>query len=66
MGNLRDYDMDFIKLWNSEQALKVKQLVNRHKVCEQCTHETEGILPSIYFEPNFFGIDSIGCSKKFE
>lgn len=62
MGNLRDFDMDFQKLWNSEQALKVKQLVNRHKVCEQCTHETEGILPSIYFEPNFFGRNSIeGC-----
>ncbi len=58
MGNLRDYDMDFIKLWNSEQALKVKALINRHEVCEQCTHETEGILPSLYFEPNFLGIES--------
>lgn len=63
MGNLRDYYMDFIKLWNSEQALKVKNMVNRHKVCEQCTHETEGILPSLYFEPNFFGIESIESNK---
>lgn len=52
MGNLRDYGMDFGKLWNSEEAQKVRSCVNRHKCCENCTHETEGILPSIYFEPN--------------
>lgn len=63
MGNLRDYDMDFLKLWNSEQALKVKQYVNRHSVCESCTHETEGLLPSVYFEPNFFGVESLGKEK---
>lgn len=59
MGNLRDYDMNFLELWNSEQALKVKQAVNRHPVCENCTHETEGLLPSLYFEPNFFGVESM-------
>jgi len=58
MGNLRDYDMDFAKLWNSKPAQDVKQLVNRHEVCKDCTHETEGILPSVYFEPNFFGRES--------
>lgn len=52
MGNLRDYGMDFGKLWNSEEAQKARNYVNRHKCCENCTHETEGILPSIYFEPN--------------
>ncbi len=52
IGNLREYDMDFRKLWNSEKAIKIKQLVARHPVCINCTHETEGILPSIYFEPN--------------
>ena len=52
MGNLREYDMDFLKLWNSKQAMEVRQKVNRHKCCTCCTHETEGILPSIYFEPN--------------
>ncbi len=59
MGNLRNYDMDFIKLWNSQRAMEIRQQVNRNKICENCTHETEGILPSIYFEPNFYGIDSI-------
>ena len=44
--------MDFLKLWNSESAMKVRQMVNRHECCKECTHETEGILPSIYFEPN--------------
>lgn len=52
MGNLRDYDMDFIKLWNSEQADIVRNRINRCEACMNCTHETEGILPSIYFEPN--------------
>ncbi|WP_018887689.1 radical SAM protein [Paenibacillus massiliensis] len=59
LGNLRDYDMNFMELWNSPQAMQVKQAVNRHPVCEHCTHETEGILPSVYFEPNFFGIESM-------
>lgn len=52
MGNLREYDMDFLKLWNSKQAMEVRQKVNRHNCCTCCTHETEGILPSINFEPN--------------
>ena len=52
MGNLRDYDMDFLKLWNSAKALEIKGLVNRHAACEACTHETEGLLPSLYFAPN--------------
>lgn len=54
IGNLRDYDMDFLKLWNSEQAYMVRNKVNRHECCENCTHETEGLLPSIYFEPNSY------------
>src|ERR1017187_4254469 len=29
MGNLRDVDMDFPRLWNSERAKTLKQLVNR-------------------------------------
>ncbi|MBU5317323.1 radical SAM protein [Clostridium bornimense] len=54
MGNLRDYNLDFLKLWNSERARMVRSRINRHICCEKCTHETEGILPSIYFEPNAF------------
>jgi MoaA/NifB/PqqE/SkfB family radical SAM enzyme len=59
LGNLRDFDMNFLELWNSPRAMEVKQAVNRHPVCENCTHETEGILPSVYFEPNFFGVESM-------
>lgn len=59
IGNLRDYDMDFLKLWNSEKALEVKKMVGKHQVCRLCTHETEGILPSMYFEPNDSDINKI-------
>lgn len=52
MGNLRDFEMDFKALWNSEKAMKVRTFVNYHDCCRTCTHETEGLLPSIYFEPN--------------
>lgn len=66
IGNLRDFDMNFLELWNSKQALEVKQLVNRSVVCENCTHETEGILPSVYFEPNFLGVKSTEIDLDFE
>ncbi|GMQ59562.1 hypothetical protein AN1V17_39590 [Vallitalea sediminicola] len=52
MGNLRDYDMDFLKLWNSDRAYEVKQKVGKLPICKDCTHETEAQLPSLYFEPN--------------
>lgn len=52
MGNLRDYNMDFKKLWLSDNAKKIRNTINHRDCCENCTHETEGILPSIYFEPN--------------
>lgn len=52
LGNIRDYDMDFLKLWNSENALNIKKMVNKHGKCAACTHETEGFVPSLYFEPN--------------
>lgn len=54
IGNLRDFDYDFLKLWNSKKALEIKQKVNRVDCCEHCTHETEGLLPSIYFAPNTY------------
>jgi MoaA/NifB/PqqE/SkfB family radical SAM enzyme len=56
IGNLRDYDMDFLKLWNSKKAQQIKQYVGKHTVCANCSHETEGLLPSMYFEPNTFKI----------
>ncbi len=54
IGNLRDFDYDFLKLWNSERAMQVKQNVNRADCCKHCTHETEGLLPSMYFKPNSY------------
>ncbi len=52
IGNLKKFDMDFSKLWNSDKAQQIRQLVNKHDLCKQCTHEAEGIMPSIFFEPN--------------
>ncbi|URZ18158.1 radical SAM protein [Clostridium felsineum] len=52
IGNLKNYDMDFMKLWNSERAYQVKQKVGKMPICSKCTHETEGQIPSLYFEPN--------------
>lgn len=63
MGNLRDYNMDFLKLWNSDDALKIKQLVGKHPACKMCTHETEGLLPSVFFEPNISDLSKIDISK---
>ncbi len=52
MGNLRKYNMNFSKLWNSKNASEIRNNVNYSDCCLKCTHETEGILPSIYFQPN--------------
>lgn len=52
IGNLEDYDMNFLELWNSERAYEVKQKVGKLPVCMNCTHETEAQIPSLYFEPN--------------
>lgn len=49
-ANLRDYNYNFSKLWaenkNSRDFTKV--LPN----CISCTHETEGIIPSLFFGEN--------------
>lgn len=52
MGNLRDYDMDFLKLWNSSEANEIRNCVNNHVACKNCTHETEGYVPSLVVKPN--------------
>jgi MoaA/NifB/PqqE/SkfB family radical SAM enzyme len=46
MGNLRDYDYDFKKLWFSPKNIEYKKKVNNDIICNACTHETEG-LPSL-------------------
>ena len=55
IGNLRDYDMDFARLWNGRAANHARAMVNRHEACEGCTHETMGYLPSLLFSPNRLG-----------
>lgn len=52
IGNLRDHNLNFHSLWNSESANLVRNMVNKHKACTGCTHETEGLIPSIFFKPN--------------
>jgi MoaA/NifB/PqqE/SkfB family radical SAM enzyme len=52
IGNLRDYDLDFVSLWNSGAADAMRALVNRHPSCASCTHETVGLMPSIAFGDN--------------
>lgn len=54
IGNIRDYDYDFKRLWNSPESYRIRNRVNRSDCCFSCTHETEGLLPSVYFEPNSF------------
>ena len=53
IGNLADYEYDFRKLWNSEHAKTYRRKVGRHRECDVCTHETEGVIPSLFFERNF-------------
>ncbi|MBY9080761.1 radical SAM protein [Paenibacillus sp. HN-1] len=57
IGNLSDYNMDFMELWNSPKAYAIKQNVGKLPVCKGCTHETEGQIPSLYFEPNEFAVN---------
>lgn len=52
LGNLRDFDYDFMKLWNSSKANAMRKEVNVNPICSKCTHETEGLIPSLLIEPN--------------
>lgn len=52
LGNLRDYDYDFLALWNDEKNVLQRNKVQKESCCSNCTHETEGIIPSIFFGEN--------------
>lgn len=52
IGNLREYGFDFKKLWNNSASHERRSQINNLVECECCTHESEGLLPSLYFEPN--------------
>ena len=47
IGNIREYGYDFKKLWNSKDADSIRNQVCRNTECSQCTHESEGLLPSL-------------------
>jgi len=57
IGNIKDYDYDFRKIWESKKASEVKSVVCSDVKCLYCTHESEGLLPSINFEPNIIEIN---------
>lgn len=46
-GNLRDYNYNFLELWDRFIGSTCK-----NSLCDSCTHETEGIIPSMYFGKN--------------
>lgn len=52
MGNLRNFDYDFKAIWDGNKGKDIRRKVNNCSACEKCTHETEGISPSLYFKPN--------------
>lgn len=63
VGNLRNYDMDFLKLWNDTSAMQQRKCVNEAESCKYCTHESEGLLPSLYFYPNSIKYDRVTDKK---
>ena len=52
IGNLRAFNYDFLQLWNSQESMMARNNVCISQLCSECTHESEGLLPSINFEPN--------------
>jgi len=46
MGNLRDYDYDFRKLWNSRKAWQVRKRVKKHHPCPLANEHYSNILLS--------------------
>ena len=52
LGNLRDYNYDFLALWNDEKNIAQRSRIHNESCCIDCTHETEGIIPSIFFGDN--------------
>lgn len=52
IGNLCDYGYDFSALWNNPYAQKCRQFAGKCQECRSCTHETEGLIPSLLFGDN--------------
>lgn len=52
IGYLSDYECNFLDLWNSGHGRRMRGLAGHESPCDICTHETEGIIPSVYFGSN--------------
>lgn len=52
IGNLADYAYNFRELWNSRHAQSCRKAVDQYGECHACTHETEGMIPSLFFGRN--------------
>lgn len=52
LGNIREYNYHFLSLWNAPQVADKRLQVGKQPCCERCTHETEGIIPSLFFGGN--------------
>lgn len=52
MGNLRNHDYDFMKIWRSKRADKIREQVNNSKECNGCTLESQHNYPSILMSPS--------------
>ena len=63
IGNLRDWGYDFLKIWNSDAAENVFAKVGKCETCNYCTHESEGLLPSISFPPNTISVPSYNTQR---
>lgn len=49
-ANLKDYNYDFSKLWSDNASNR--NFAKDFPDCALCTHETEGIIPSLFFGEN--------------
>lgn len=53
IANLKNYNYNFNLLWNDIEISRLRDQANNHRLCQECTHETEGIIPSLYFNENW-------------
>jgi hypothetical protein len=67
MGNLRDYNMNFMKLWNSIDAKSVNYKLRKEKCA--CTFDgtwAVNIISNIVFFPQLFFYFTINFVKSFQ
>lgn len=52
MGNLRNNDFDFMKIWRSKRGDKIRSQVNNSAECKGCTLESQRNYPSLLMSPS--------------